>query len=625
MNNENSSCVSLNDTENNNNYNYYFNPAANDNEGGNKVDTLSNLPSTSALKKINKETSEITISDKNQIIEAESELTPQKIIDANYQDKELLAANDNMSPNLPTDPKNMGNYIIAQEQYIKMEEKILKKIITKGSNYSNALASVQNHAYLLLLAQQKIGEEIKSIKGHQGSRSDLSKKFIGKLDFVKEKFGLNSKQARDFPKLTVAAINDALKYSIANQEIPNRAMALSFIPRDCVKNESGSFTCKPIIEEVDKTLNLENPIYYTSLFANIGIGTFYLHDLNLHCAVANELLPERAEWHDAIYKGCKVVQGSITDDKIFDQLVDEHLKKGCQMVLASPPCQTFSKANTSKKKAEDSRNTLIQRTLEFVKKTNPNYVMIENVPEFLGSKPQLMEEILKDRTIGDYISDELKAMGYSVNIGIFSAADYGTPQDRRRAIILACKKKFGLWKFPKKDTERKMLFEAIADLPSLKLGEHDPKRPLHYAFDVPECQINFLKHTPTAHSAWENTLEFRPVNTDGEESGAKFKSSFQRKDWGKPCNTITSDCYSISGKITIHPGRPLSDGTYSDCRPLSILELLRVTGLPDDYPIPAQFLKNEQLICTVIGECFAPLHVKRLMSTLPVPVKDPRK
>lgn len=52
-----------------------------------------------------------------------------------------------------------------------------------------------------------------------------------------------------------------------------------------------------------------------------------------------------------------------------------------------------------------------------------------------------------------------------------------------------------------------------------------------------------------------------------------------RKDWNKPCNTITTKSENIGGLITIHPGHPLSDGTYSDCRPLSILELFRVTGL----------------------------------------------
>ena len=158
----------------------------------------------------------------------------------------------------------------------------------------------------------------------------------------------------------------------------------------------------------------------------------------------------------------------------------------------------------------------------------------KSIEEFLEKRPELKEELEK--------------LGYIVNIGIFSAADYGTAQDRQRSLILASKKELGIWKFPKKDKFRKVLFEAIGDLPSLEPGEKDRTRPFHYAPELPACQINFLKHTPTAHSAWENSKAFRPVNVDGKESGAKFKSSFSRKDWNKPCNTITTD----SGSIVLH-------------------------------------------------------------------------
>ena len=243
--------------------------------------------------------------------------------------------------------------------------------------------------------------------------------------------------------------------------------------------------------------------------------------------------------------------------------------------------------------------------------------MIENVPDFLNAKPKQLKELLGDLTIGEYIKQELENMGYVVNIGVYSAADYGTAQDRQRAIILAAKKELGLWKFPKKDKFRKLLFEAIGDLPSLEPGQQDPERPMHYALDLPACQIEFLKHTPTASSAWKNKKEYQPVNVDGSESCAQFKASFSRKDWNKPSNTVLTDSGSLGGMINIHPGRPLSDGTYSDCRPLSILELFRITGLPDDYPVPEKFIKNDKLIREVIGECFAPLHVARLMTTMP--------
>ena len=45
--------------------------------------------------------------------------------------------------------------------------------------------------------------------------------------------------------------------------------------------------------------------------------------------------------------------------------------------------------------------------------------------------------------------------------------------------------------------------------------------------------------------------------------------------------------------INLYPGIPLTDGTYSDSRPLLILELIRVTGLPDDFFIPTMIFRLE--------------------------------
>lgn len=43
------------------------------------------------------------------------------------------------------------------------------------------------------------------------------------------------------------------------------------------------------------------------------------------------------------------------------------------------------------------------------------------------------------RIVGQYIIETLKSWGYYVDSGVQSAADFFTPQDRKRAIILAHK------------------------------------------------------------------------------------------------------------------------------------------------------------------------------------------
>ena len=565
------------------------------------------------------------VMDTTNIIDAEYTITSEDIPHELSASKELVAINDNNFPTIPTDPTALPKYITLAKKYIEAETKLLNGLKLTSGKYNQALKYTQDHAALLLYAELRLSEILKGIKTCRGMRTDINKKKLipqfnklakSKKEIIKQEFQLSPRQARDIERLMKESVEQAINVAFENNVIPTRALALSQLPKK-EKDETGNIVFTPIEETADKVFSSEEPLYYTSLFANVGIGTYYLHNQNINCAVANELLEERAEWHDYIYPNADMVQGDITNPEVYNKLVQLHKQHDCKLVLASPPCQSFSKANNSKGKASDIRTPLFRTNLDFIRDTDTDYAMIENVPDFLNAKPKQLKELLGDLTIGEYIKQELENMGYVVNIGVYSAADYGTAQDRQRAIILAAKKELGLWKFPKKDKFRKILFEAIGDLPSLEPGQQDPERPMHYALDLPACQIEFLKHTPTASSAWKNKKEYQPVNVDGSESCAQFKASFSRKDWNKPSNTVLTGSDSLGGMINIHPGRPLSDGTYSDCRPLSILELFRITGLPDDYPIPEKFIKNDKLIRDVIGECFAPLHVARLMTTMP--------
>ena len=69
--------------------------------------------------------------------------------------------------------------------------------------------------------------------------------------------------------------------------------------------------------------------------------------------------------------------------------------------------------------------------------------------------------------------------------------------------------------------------------------------------------------------------------------------------------------------VTCHPGRELPDGTYSDARAYTILELLRSYALPNDFPFPAWASDEEKLLRDVLGEAFAPLLVKNILLNMP--------
>ena len=573
--------------------------------------------------------------DDAKIIDAEYVVEESKLSDEKSQELALTAANDNMFPTFPTDPKALVPYITVAKKAVEAESMLLKTLIMVPKKYNQVLATAQEHAGLLLKAELLLAEQLKGIKTCRGMRSDIiNKKLRGKLekeiklknkskkDIIMNDYKLTIRQARDIEKLTPECVEAAIEEAQIQHIVPTRALALSMLPKNPKEQrEKNNFT--PVIESNDKILNLPKRIKYTSLFANVGIGTYYLENMGLDCAVANEFIPERAKWHEERYKstGCTTVCGDFTDPEVFQQVVDLHKAKECDLLLASPVCKDFSKANISQNRMKSRRTALFEDTMKFIRATLPTYVMIENVPDFLVVKPKYVRNIIGDKAIGQYLKDELESLGYIVNIGVFNAADYGTAQDRKRGIILASRNG-EMWKFPKKQEYRKMLFEVIGDLPSMDAGVTDLNNPLHRTRPIPVCQKRFIEVTPTGCSAWDNSKKYKPVNADGSPSGAKFKSSFSRLRWDKPCNTITTDNESAGGMINLHPGRPLTDGTYSDSRPLSLLELIRVTGLPDDFFIPSWASNDDRLIRQVIGECFAPLHVKALLSTLPVPAND---
>ena len=71
---------------------------------------------------------------------------------------------------------------------------------------------------------------------------------------------------------------------------------------------------------------------------------------------------------------------------------------------------------------------------------------------------------------------------------------------------------------------------------------------------------------------------------------------------------------AISSQLNVHPGRLLKNGTYSDARVLTPLELMLLTSLPKDWNIPND--TSELLIRKCIGECIPPLLIKKIVEQI---------
>lgn len=530
----------------------------------------------------------------------------------NIKNNPFLPANLNEQghkPKLPGTLEELAVFKQETENDLKNAQKALKNNALDSKAYKLLKAKTYDYACLVLDADLRMASILKKLPTAQGRRNPNGKKT--KAEYIKE-MGITPKQARLIERLDFDCVNRAKISAKERGEIPSRSMALTFKRLTINKKDNNPFKFNGIFAtSLPKPTKHDEPLYYTQLFANAGIGEYYLHEQNIINAVASELLPDRVKWYKELYPHCEMVEGDFTETANFNELIRLHKEKGCKMILASPPCQPFSKAG--KKDYNCPEALLFRPMIELVRAVNDvnEFVMIENVPEMLTACPDILNGTGYNN-IGEYIKGELEGMGHTVNIAILNAADYGTCQSRERVIITASKK--GTWEFPVKDDRRIMLWECIGDLPSIEAGE-DGGIKYHIAPPIASTQIAVLQHTPTGQSAQNNPTPWKPVGVNGKPMTARFKSCFCRKSWDEPCNTITMNSDSVSGHRSIHPGRPLSDGTYSDARCLTVLELLRVTGLPDDYAIPTW--ASDSLIRDVIGECFLPKLVKRLIEMIP--------
>lgn len=156
-----------------------------------------------------------------------------------------------------------------------------------------------------------------------------------------------------------------------------------------------------------------------------------------------EIMPEARATRDA--NGFDTVAGDIWEH--LEATADTPL--AYDLLISSPPCQTFSMAGggagrraldevvgliDSKayadvaqlrafSEAHDPRTALVLTPLVRVYRDGPTYVVLEQVPPVLP--------------VWERMAVELRRWGYSVVTGVLNAEQYGVPQTRRRAVLIA--------------------------------------------------------------------------------------------------------------------------------------------------------------------------------------------
>lgn len=345
-----------------------------------------------------------------------------------------------------------------------------------------------------------------------------------------------------------------------------------------------------------------------SLFSSAGIGELLLEDTDVNVLLANELIQKRADCYSFLHKNSKMLCGNIRENDIKDEIIKFSKENNVKMLIATPPCQGFSTVGKNKKQGnyeQDERNYLIFEVFSFIDELDLDYILIENVPNFLEMIFNYEGEYL---TIEKILERRYGTL-YTIDIRVLNTKDYGICQSRPRSIIKMYKK--GLkWKWPEEEAEI-TLEKAIGSLPSLESGEKS-KIPYHYAKEENERIVLAMKHTATGKSAINNEIYY-PKKENGDRIRG-FHNTFKRMDWDKPCPARTTYCGSMSSHNNVHPGRLLPNGTYSDARVLTLYETFIVSSIPTSTKFPSDV--SDSFIRTVIGESVPPLLTAKIMKEI---------
>ena len=372
-----------------------------------------------------------------------------------------------------------------------------------------------------------------------------------------------------------------------------------------------------------------------SLFANIGVAEACLNELdNAHVVVANEWLPRRAALYHAIYPETNMICGDITDEAVYQQILQACRRERVDTIMATPPCQGMSTAGQKIK--FDERNSLVMHAIRLIHDINPRYVIIENVPDFIIT-PIMYHGI--ETMLPDVVSQELQD-NYDIDIHTIDTDDYGVPQTRNRMIILMTRHDVRRkWSLPPKDNHKVTMEEAIGDLPSIDpfvkdlnpeqfhvlfpLYEERRQRALEISpWNIPPVhvwrQVKAMMYTPTGQTAFDNPMEHRPMKIDGSLVRG-YHNPYKRQNWDTPAYTVTMDNRKISSQNNVHPGRLVGqdengENIYSDARTLTLYELMRVMSIPEEWNVPMN--TDEAFLRRIIGEGIPPLFMRKLFAQI---------
>jgi len=298
----------------------------------------------------------------------------------------------------------------------------------------------------------------------------------------------------------------------------------------------------------------------------------------------------------------------VIQDDLSKVPVSQILESACLLpgeatvVTGASPCEPFSTIG-KRLSIDDNRACLIDDFLRVVNEAKPQYWIFENVPglkwaarkhvSFYERTAKPKGEIHDDERPGSAFDDILakfEATGYHITGPVIvDAADYGTPQHRKRLIMIGTREGT-LVEVPPPSHGNPESLEFIRGQkqPWVTVGEALSK------FDDPYPEFakfpawgGYLKYVPTG-GCWRDIPDYLKEEAIGKafySSGGR--TGFLRKlSWHRPAPTLV-DSPITRAACLCHP---------TENRPLSVGEYLRLQGFPLDWKVEGPLGSKYRLI-----------------------------
>jgi DNA (cytosine-5)-methyltransferase 1 len=271
------------------------------------------------------------------------------------------------------------------------------------------------------------------------------------------------------------------------------------------------------------------------------------------------------------------------------------------VLIGCAPCQGFS-SHRNRLGYGDRRNSLFVDFARVAAILKPDAIVIENVPELLTTKYWSFVQECKA---------VLMRAGYSIYLGVHNMAEFGVPQERFRAVMLALPKPFDPPHGFLKRSEFRTVRDCVGRLPAVEAGQRDSKDPMHYSAGHKPSTLATIRAVPKDGGSRPPDVGPECLRRGKERQGkAMYEDVYGRLYWERPAITITASARNPASGRFIHPEQD---------RGLTVREAALLQGFPRDYwfsgslderfrqignAVPPAFASY--LACHLVGQMVAP-------------------